>query len=82
MGFLIESDGGKVLTASMATENATKVRRLIKMPTVTLITAEQPRQIYRLMDSGHFPRPVKVGKRAVAWYLDEVAAWIDSRPRA
>ena len=66
----------------MEVDNATEARRLVKMPTVTHITAEQPRQIYRLIESGRFPRPVKVGKRAVSWYLDEVAAWIDSRPRA
>ena len=28
-----------------------------------------------------FPRPVRLTKRAIAWYRDEVEAWARSRPR-
>ena len=38
--------------------------------------------IYRLMRSGRFPLPVKVGPRAVRWPEHELDAWLAERPRA
>lgn len=29
-----------------------------------------------------FPRPIVIAGRSVAWREDEVAAWVDSRPRS
>lgn len=37
--------------------------------------------LHRLVREGHFPRPVKIGPRAVAWIADEIDAW-DERIRA
>ena len=38
--------------------------------------------LYRLMREGLFPRPVKVGKRAVRWLESEISGWLQSRPRS
>ena len=38
--------------------------------------------IYRLMALGVFPRPLKVGLRAVAWRETDISAWIESRAEA
>lgn len=38
--------------------------------------------LYRLMRSGLFPEPVRIGVRAVRWREDEIAAWLRDRPRA
>lgn len=38
--------------------------------------------IYRLMRSGHFPEPIRIGVRAVRWRVDELDNWLSSRPRA
>ena len=38
--------------------------------------------IYRLMRSGQFPEPVRVGPRAVRWPASEIEAWLSARPRA
>lgn len=38
--------------------------------------------IYRLMRSGEFPSPIKVGPRAVRWPSNEIEAWLAGRPRA
>jgi prophage regulatory protein len=38
--------------------------------------------IYRLIDEGKFPRPVKIGERASAWRSDLVQAWMASRVEA
>ena len=38
--------------------------------------------IYRRMRAGDFPRPIKVGPRAVRWRSDELETWLDSRERS
>ena len=38
--------------------------------------------IYRLLRSGGFPLPIRIGPRAVRWRASEVEDWIASRPRA
>ena len=38
--------------------------------------------VYRLMRSGQFPEPIRVGPRAVRWPAAEVEAWIRDRPRS
>ena len=38
--------------------------------------------IYRLMRAGEFPEPLRVGVRAVRWSKDEIASWLESRPRS
>lgn len=37
--------------------------------------------IKRLEDAGKFPKRLQLGACRVAWFLDEVVEWIDSRPR-
>ena len=38
--------------------------------------------IYRLMGSGKFPRPKRIGGRAVRWPENELDAWIAAQPRS
>ena len=38
--------------------------------------------LYELMGQGKFPKPVRLGARAVGWRESEVQAWIESLPRA
>ena len=38
--------------------------------------------IYAAMDDGRFPRPVRIGKRAVAWRESDVLDWMASRVMA
>lgn len=35
--------------------------------------------IYQLVAEGKFPKPIRLGERAVAWLESEVDAWIASR---
>jgi prophage regulatory protein len=32
-----------------------------------------------MMAEGTFPKPVKLGKRAVGWRASDIAAWLESR---
>jgi prophage regulatory protein len=36
--------------------------------------------IYQLMTEGRFPRPLRLGKRAVGWRESDVAGWLEALP--
>ena len=38
--------------------------------------------LYRLMRTGYFPEPLKIGPKAIRWRADEIQEWVESRPRA
>lgn len=64
------------------TSNHTPSVTLLRLPAVMAKTTFSEPSIYRLMKAGAFPKPLKLGERAVAWRSDEVDAWIDSRTRS
>ncbi len=35
--------------------------------------------LYRWMDAGRFPRPLKLGPQAAGWRETDVDAWLESR---
>jgi prophage regulatory protein len=37
--------------------------------------------IYAMITEGLFPRPLKLGKRAVGWRASDIQQWLDSRER-
>jgi prophage regulatory protein len=38
--------------------------------------------LYDMMARGDFPRPVRLGKRAVGWRERDVTEWLESREQA
>ena len=34
--------------------------------------------VYRLLQSGGFPKPLKLGKRAIGWERDHIQQWVKS----
>lgn len=38
-------------------------------------------QIWRDVRAGQFPAPIELGPNSVAWFEDEIDAWLASRPR-
>ena len=54
--------------------------RLLKRPEVEAIVGLGTSSRYRLMKAGKFPRPIRVGTRAVRWRGSDLAQWLDSRP--
>lgn len=38
--------------------------------------------IYRLIADKSFPAPIRIGRRAVRWHVDEIKAWVANCPRA
>ncbi|AAV97122.1 AlpA family phage regulatory protein [Ruegeria pomeroyi] len=47
---------------------------------VEAVTGLSRSSIYAMMDAGDFPRPVRIGKRAVAWPQSAIEAWLANRP--
>ena len=56
--------------------------RLLRRRRVEEVTGMSRSSIYRLMQNGEFPRPVKVGCAAVRWRASEITLWMKSRPKA
>lgn len=57
-----------------------QISPLLRRPEVERRTGLSRTTIYRLMDEGQFPRPRRIGLRAVAWLQHEIDAWQASRP--
>ena len=53
--------------------------RILKRPEVEARTALSRSTLYAMMAEGQFPKPVKLGARAVGWVESEIAAWLESR---
>ena len=56
--------------------------RLLTRRDVERLTRLSRSSIYQLMAEQDFPRPIRIGARAVLWHEHEVLAFIASRPHA
>ena len=52
--------------------NRREVEKMVRMSRSTL---------YQAMAESNFPRPIRVGKRAVRWIEAEIVEWIENRER-
>jgi prophage regulatory protein len=50
--------------------------KLLRRVDVEALTGLSRTSLYRFMLNGAFPRPVRLGSRAVAWRAEDVSAWI------
>ena len=48
---------------------------LVRLPQVKEMTCLSKSTIYRLMDSGDFPKQVLLGARSVVWVRSQVEDW-------
>ncbi|QDK32541.1 helix-turn-helix transcriptional regulator [Sphingomonas sp. IC081] len=55
---------------------------LLRRPEVERETGLSRSTIYERMDAGTFPRPRRIGRRAVAWPATEIEAWKAEQPFA
>ena len=53
--------------------------QLLHRETVEKMTGTPRSSIYRWMSAGEFPRPVKIGPRAVRWRASDIEAWLEQR---
>ncbi|MDP1657745.1 MAG: AlpA family phage regulatory protein [Methylotenera sp.] len=52
---------------------------LIRLPIVIALTGRKRSSIYNDISLNTFPRPVKIGARAVAFQLGEIREWINQK---
>lgn len=53
--------------------------KILRRPAVENLTGLGRSTIYSMIAEGTFPRPVKLGKRAVGWPETSVNEWLQSR---
>lgn len=56
--------------------------RIIRMPEAIKRVGLGRSAIYEAVNAGRFPRPVKLGERAIGFIEEEIDAWLKTRPRA
>lgn len=55
--------------------------RQLRRAEVEIITGLSASSIYRLLDAGRFPRPLRITPRCVRWLESEIAEWQASQVR-
>ena len=60
----------------------TSDNRLLRLSEVQARCGLSRSTVYRQMGERAFPRPLRVGVRAVRWRQSEIESWLSSRPRA
>jgi len=55
---------------------------LLRLAEVRRVVPLSRSSIYRMIDAGEFPMPVKIGPRAAAWRWADLREWIASRQPA
>ncbi len=57
----------------------TMSKRIQRLPEVKATVGLCRSTIYLAVSRGDFPKPIKLGPRAVGWDADEITAWLESR---
>jgi prophage regulatory protein len=52
---------------------------VLRRPAVEAATGLSRSTLYEMMDKGTFPRPIKLGAKAVGWPSAEIDAWLAAR---
>lgn len=60
-------------------EYLSKLPPLLRRPAVEAVTGLSRSSIYAMMDKDEFPRPIRIGRRAVAWQQSAIEAWLANR---
>jgi prophage regulatory protein len=58
---------------------AAGIPRILRLAEVEIVTGKSRTVIYREMQAGTFPIPIRLGGRAVGWLEDELRRWLERR---
>ncbi len=53
--------------------------RILRLPQVQEVCGVGRSTLYDWINAGKFPKPVKLGVRAVGWAETEIDAWLEAR---
>lgn len=59
-------------------QNEQPIHQFIKLPEVMKICAMSRSTIYKAIDLGEFPKPIKIGDRGIVWTLASIYEWQES----
>jgi len=54
---------------------------LLSLKTVIDLTGKSRSTLWRDINAGTFPLPIKIGQRSIAFKSSEISEWVDARPR-
>ena len=52
---------------------------LLRLPEVVKLVKKSRATIYLDMKTGDFPKPISIGRRAMAWRLSDIDVWLNTR---
>jgi prophage regulatory protein len=55
-------------------------QKILRLPSVKMLTGLSRSSIYKKVSQGTFPKPVALGARAVGWYESQVNDWLENLP--
>jgi len=54
---------------------------VLRTPTVIRVTGLSRTTLWRLERQGEFPARIRLGPNSIGWRAEDIARWIDARPR-
>ena len=51
------------------------IKKIYRLPDVMSMTGLSRSSIYLRVSTNEFPKPIKIGRRAVGWTEDSIIAW-------
>lgn len=57
-------------------------QKLLRRHDVEALTGLKRSSLYAKISEGDFPKPIKIGSRAVAWVESDVDSWIENKIKA
>jgi prophage regulatory protein len=67
------------IIAPSETYSAPAFDRLLTMRELTRATSLSRTTVYRMVDEGTLPPPLKIGKSRIAWRASSIARWLAER---
>jgi prophage regulatory protein len=59
--------------------NSLVQKPVVKLPQVIQVSGKSRSGIYADIKNGTFPKPIHIGKRAVAWLVSDINQWIEDQ---
>ncbi len=56
--------------------------QILKLKEISSLTKLSSSTIYRLVQAGEFPKPIKLAAHASGWLESDIEDWIESRQKA
>ena len=58
------------------------LHQILKLKEISSLTKLSSSTIYRLVQAGEFPRPIKLAAHASGWLESDIEDWIQARQKA